>query len=369
MNLLQRRSYATKKVRSVLCILKPVLTTYFQAIISTCRQWRGVGSEFLFRCLYFSDPAKMISLSTFLEATSDPGITSPSWWTRRIHVSRYHPSPSRRTTIENMDHALVSIVSHCPNLEIFVMERPMGSAFGPVVDALATHAFRKLHTVQWNVPGEALAKVIWALDSLPLLVAVHVDLETPVPSIQETANLGSATNLPIMLPFLKQLSLRGYVEEIVEQCAGWDLPALCNLSVDSGTSVQDIPDIVEFLRNHGPNLTLLDLNVSPLLDVRKILMSKSHHLHLQRRLARDATQRRCERTDDPSTRKHHHHRSSWALACLWGGLRCCHRNAGSRAITSNVPLERPQCGGAEQDKFPEAAARQSAQPEHVERSK
>ena len=271
MNMLQRRSYATKKVRSELCILKPVGLTYFQAIISTCRQWRGAGSEFLFRCLYFSDPAKMISLSTFLDVTSDPEITSPSWWTRRIHISRYHPSPSRRATIEDMDQALVSIVSHCPNLEIFVMERPMGSAFGPVVDALATHAFRKLHTVHWNIPGEALAKVIWALDSLPLLIAVHVDFETPVPSIQETANLGSATNLPIMLPFLKQLSLRGYVEEMVEQCTGWDLPALCNLSVDSGTSVQDIPDIVEFLKNHGPNLSLLDLNVSPLLDIRTIL--------------------------------------------------------------------------------------------------
>ncbi|KIM38035.1 hypothetical protein M413DRAFT_448073 [Hebeloma cylindrosporum] len=254
MNVLQRRSYATKK-----------------AIISTCRQWRGVGSEFLFRCLYFSDPAKMISLSTFLDVTSDPQTTSPTWWTRRMHVSRYHPSPSRSATIEDMDTALISVVSQCPNLEIFVIERPMGNAFGPVVDALATHAFRKLHTVQWNVPGEALAKVIWALDSLPLLLAVHLDFETPVPSIHEIANLGSAANLPITLPFLKQLSLRGYVEEIVEQCTDWDLPALCNLSVDSGTSVQDIPDIVEFLKNHGPNLSLLDLNVSPHLDVRTIL--------------------------------------------------------------------------------------------------
>jgi hypothetical protein len=147
----------------------------------------------------------------------------------------------------------------------------MGRAFGPVVDALATYAFRKLHTVQWNVPGEALPKVIWALDSLPLLIAVHVDFDTPVPCTQETANLGSATDLPLQLPFLQQLSLRGYVEEIVEQSTGWDLPALTSLSIDSGTSVQDVPDIVEFLKNHGTNLALLDLNVTPLLDVRTIL--------------------------------------------------------------------------------------------------
>jgi len=46
---------------------------------------------------------------------------------------------------------------------------------GVVVDALATYAFRKLPMVQWKVPGETLAKVIWAIHTLPILIAVHMD--------------------------------------------------------------------------------------------------------------------------------------------------------------------------------------------------
>ncbi|KAF8960422.1 hypothetical protein BDZ97DRAFT_1665771 [Flammula alnicola] len=256
MNLLQRRSYATKK-----------------AIISTCRRWRELGSEFLFRCLHFSDPVKLISLCSILDSSAAASTTTASlgWWTRRIHIARYHPSPSRNVTTEDIENALVSIIQHCPNLEIFVIDRPLGSAFGPVADALANYAYRNLHTVQWNIPGESLAKVIWALNSLPRIVAAHVDIETPVESAQECANLGSAADLHLMLPFLQQLSLRGYVEEFVEQAAGWDLPSLRSFCIDSGTSVHDVPDVVEFLRNHGAELVLLDLNLNPLVDVSTVL--------------------------------------------------------------------------------------------------
>lgn len=242
--------------------------------MSTCRQWRALGAEFLFRCLHFSDPARLIVLCSILESSSAEASTSTSslgWWTRRIHIARYHPSPSRDATIEDIERALVAIIQHCPNLEIFVIERPMGTAFGPVADALANHAYRKLHTVQWNLPGEELAKVIWALNSLPRLVAAHIDIETNVESSQELANLGSASNLRLMLPCLQQLSLRGYIEELVEQATGWDLPALRSFSVDSGTSVNDGPDVIEFLRVHGSELALLDLNLSPLTDIATAL--------------------------------------------------------------------------------------------------
>ncbi|KAF8198534.1 hypothetical protein BJ912DRAFT_951753 [Pholiota molesta] len=257
MNLLQRRSYATKK-----------------AIISTCRQWRSLGAEFLFRCLHFSDPMKLISLASVIDSSSASASTSTAslgWWTRRIHIARYHPSPSHNTTMQDLENAMVSIIEHCPNLEIFVIERPMGSAFGPVADALANHAYRKLHTVQWNLPGADLAKVIWSLNSLPCLVAAQIDIETPVESAQEEAHLGSAGNLHLMLPALQQLSVRGYVEELVDHATGWDLPSLRSFSVDSGMSVHDVPDVVEFLRTHGAELVLLDLNLAALVDVAAVL--------------------------------------------------------------------------------------------------
>ncbi|KAF9479495.1 hypothetical protein BDN70DRAFT_690771 [Pholiota conissans] len=257
LNLLQRRSYATKK-----------------AIMATCRQWRALGAEFLFRFLHFSDPMKLISLASIMDSSSTTASTSTAslgWWTRRIHIARYHPSPIHNMTIQDLENALVSVIKHCPNLEIFVIERPMGSAFGPVADALANHAYRKLHTVQWNVPGGDLGKVIWSLNTLPCLIAVHIDIETAVESSQEVAHLGSAGNLRLMLPALQQLSVRGYVEELVDQAAGWDLPSLLSFSVSSGTSINDVPDVVEFLRNHGAELVLLDLDLAPIVDVAAVL--------------------------------------------------------------------------------------------------
>ncbi|KAF8157206.1 hypothetical protein B0H34DRAFT_658290 [Crassisporium funariophilum] len=257
MNFLQRRSYAMKK-----------------AIISTCRRWRDLGSEFLFRCLYFSDPGKLISLCSILDSSSSTATTATAsygWWTRRIHISRLHPSVSRGFTMADMENALVSIVRHCPNLEVFIVERPMGPAFGPVVDALATYAFKKLQTVQWNIPGESLSKVIWALHSLPYIIAAQIDVETAVPSAQECANLGSATNLHLELQFLQQLSIRGFVEEFLEQATGWHMPALRSFSVDSGAITNDVPDVLEFVTHHGISLVILDINCNQVVDVPSIL--------------------------------------------------------------------------------------------------
>ena len=177
------------------------------------------------------------------------------------------------TVKDNFENALVSIIQHCPNLEIFIVEQPLKGAFGPVADALKTYSSRRLRTVHWNVTGDALSKVIWALDSLPCLVSAHIDIETPVPSDQECAMLGSASNLPLRLSNLQQLSLRGFISEFLEQSEGWDMPSLRIFSIDSGTSQFDTPDVVAFLTAHGLNLVVLDLNLSvdPPLDVPTIL--------------------------------------------------------------------------------------------------
>ena len=176
-------------------------------------------------------------------------------------------------TKDNFENALVSIIQHCPNLEIFIVEQPLKNAFGPVADALKTYASRGLRTVQWNVAGDSLSKVIWALDSLPYLISAHIDIETPVPSDQECAKLGSATDLPLRLSHLQQLSLRGFMTEFLEQAAGWDMPSLRSFAIDSGISQYDTPDVIAFLTSHGLNLIFLDLNLNmdPPIDLPTVL--------------------------------------------------------------------------------------------------
>jgi hypothetical protein len=170
--------------------------------------------------------------------------------------------------MDDMENALISIIRQCPNLEIFVVDWPMGSTFGPVADALATFCSRSLRTVHWNVPAAASPKVIWALDSLPYILAAHVDFEVPA---DETVNLGAASNVHLTLPNLQQLSLRGYFQEFLEQATGWSIPALKNVAFDCGNSRSDQPDAVEFLTYHGAELIFLDLYCIPPLDVPQIL--------------------------------------------------------------------------------------------------
>ena len=245
-----------------------------------------MGFECLFHCLYLRDPERLNSLCAILDSSSSIATTVTSscgWWTRRIHVSRFYITPlytalnaarkSVSTTKDNFENSLISIIQHCPNLEIFIVEQPLKSAFGPIADALKTYASRGLRTVQWNVTGDALSKVIWALDSLPHLISAHIDIETPVPSDQECARLGSATDLPLRLSRLQQLSLRGLMTEFLEQSVGWDMPSLRSFAIDSGISQYDTPDVVAFLTSHGLNLVFLDmnLNVDPPVDVPTIL--------------------------------------------------------------------------------------------------
>ena len=228
----------------------------------------------------------MNSLCAILDSSSSITTTVTSsygWWTKRIHISRFYISPfytamaMARDCIssikDNFENALVSIIQHCPNLEIFIVEQPLKGAFGPVADALKTYSSRRLRTVHWNVTGDALSKVIWALDSLPCLITAHIDIETPVPSDQECAMLGSASDLPLRLSNLQQLSLRGFITEFLEQSVGWDMPSLRIFSIDSGISQYDTPDVVAFLTTHGLNLVVLDLNlnVDPPVDVPTIL--------------------------------------------------------------------------------------------------
>ena len=170
----------------------------------------------------------------------------------------------------DLENALMSVIRHCPNLEIFIVEWPMGNTFGPVVDTLATYAAKSLRTVHWNVPREAVSKVIWALDSLPRILSVHIHFETAADD-PETVHLGSASDLTLSLPHLQQLSLRGHFQEFLEQATGWSIPGLRSFSFDYGNYRTDQPDAVAFLASHGAKLIFLDLNCIPALDLPCIL--------------------------------------------------------------------------------------------------
>ncbi|KAH7873794.1 hypothetical protein F5879DRAFT_944943 [Lentinula edodes] len=262
-NIIQRRSYATKK-----------------AIMLTCRTWRRLGSEFLYRCLFFDNPSRLHLLCRILE--SDVNIKNESeqssvglgWWTKRIHLTRYYASPNRGASQDDMCNALTTIVKHCPNLSIFVVEWPMPSAtFGLVADSLFKYTRKALHTVHWHVSAEAIPKIIWALDSLPLVLAAHIEFDPPTHTteIHESLHLGSAQNVALNLPYLQQLTLRGSFSEFLEQAVDWILPGLRNLSIDCGNSRSETPDIVGFLERHGDKLKVLDINSIPPLEVPDIL--------------------------------------------------------------------------------------------------
>ncbi|KAI6017129.1 hypothetical protein EDC04DRAFT_2576873 [Pisolithus marmoratus] len=244
-NIIQRRSYATKK-----------------AIIRTCKRWRQLGTEFLVRCLFFDDPTKLRDLRHILDRD-----TSLGWWVRRLHIT--HFLNGRGPTMDDFEEPLLAILAQTPNLEIFIVDWPMSTAFGAIADTLRTYC-HSLRTAYWHVPSELISKVIWALESLPNLISVHLTFDAALKE-PDTITLGSAESVKLTLPHLQQLFLKGFCQEFMEQAAGWTLPMLKSFSFDFGANTHDMPDVVGFLAQHGATLLFLDLNCIPALDIRTIL--------------------------------------------------------------------------------------------------
>jgi hypothetical protein len=235
-------------------------TSFAKAIISTCKSWQRIGSEFLFRCLFFDEASKMRALCTLFD--SEPALGR---WTRRIHLDLL----TRWSGMNDLDSAVLPLlIQHCPNLEILMITREIYHPFGSMVDTLSTYCSTSLQTVHWSLQIEELPKVIWALDSLPSLVSVHIGFHQ---SSWEDYHLGAANNIVLDLPNLRQLSLSGPVEEFMEQACGWNMPSLKSFSLDRGHVRIEQPDIVEFLTHHGSQLTFLDIYSIPAYDVARIL--------------------------------------------------------------------------------------------------
>ncbi|KAI1793902.1 hypothetical protein LXA43DRAFT_181031 [Ganoderma leucocontextum] len=243
-NSAQRQSCATKK-----------------AIMNTCRNWRRLGYEFYYRSLFFSNPRNIQRVCALMDTTKDLGK-----WTRRLHVTRYFASGG--SSVETIQNSLVAIIRHCPKLEVFIMNWPLSVSFSAVANALCIYSHQTLRVLQINIPTPSLAKLIYMLQCLPKLETVHIEFEGSPP---EHIPLGAAGDLELTLPCLQHLALRGSFQDFVEQATAWHLPALKLVSLDFVNYREDFPDIIEFLTEHGQQLTFLDLNCIPPPDVAAIL--------------------------------------------------------------------------------------------------
>jgi len=255
-----RNSYRTKK-----------------AILLTCKRFREVGWELMFRCLYFNSPARLLDMCVLLESSLAEATTVTSslgWWTRRLQVSRYSTREFEEQNITNDDvrNAFVTIISHCPNLEVFHVDWPMKEAFGPVADALKMFSRKNLRSVTWVVPSSALNKVVFALDALRGVVNAHIEFEASSSNGDEdrVPKLGAAGGLQLNLG-IRQLSVRGYAQAFLEQACEWSMPSLKTFIIDSGMNKTEDPDLASFLKHHGDGLEFLDLNTGFRLPIAQLL--------------------------------------------------------------------------------------------------
>lgn len=238
----------------------------------TSRQWYRIAYHLLFESLFLADPSRLPALCFVLDRHAWLG-----WYVKRLHLIRFYAP--QRLTITHIEHMLVSVIHQCPNLELFTVEWAITPSFSAIADSLTTFSSKTLRSIHWTIAPTSLARLIWALDSLPALVSLSIDFEAPNAS-DETAEeqaeeasllLGSASQISLMFSCLEQLSLRGASQDFLEQAAGWSLPVLQGFSLDFVASRHDLPDILEFLKQHGSQLYFLDLNTIPALDLSSIL--------------------------------------------------------------------------------------------------
>jgi hypothetical protein len=233
------------------------LSAHHQAIISTCKQWRQIGFEGFFRHLYLSHATKVVGLCALLDSPSVLDTTSSyGRWTKKIHVGPYIFPGTDSTSVEEYEESIIAVIRHCPKVELFIIERQLGSSFGPIMDALVLYASGHLHTIQLDIQGGFVPKVIWGLSSLPCIIAAHINIET---NVQVPSPLIAEEIACPKLPYLQQIFLRGYVGSLLKQLGGCDLPSLRIFTLEDGINSHDSPNIEEFLRHHGSNLVLLDL--------------------------------------------------------------------------------------------------------------
>ena len=235
------------------------MTGSTQVILSTCKRWHHIAGEFLFNHIAVFRPPLMQPLYRVL--ANEPHLGT---YARNIYLGG--PTIPEVESLE----ILVSIIQHCPNVDTMIISWPLTPTFSAAIaDALLSFTSKKIRTLCWNMSSSAQPKVIWALNALrKSLTSLCLEFEAPT---GENNPLGSAGNLNLSLPHLQTLSLRGSFQDFLEQFTDWTLPVLHHVTLDFGLNRNDLPDVDEFCKQHGTNLTFLDLNCLLTLDVAAIL--------------------------------------------------------------------------------------------------
>jgi hypothetical protein len=229
--------------------------------MSTCKLWRNIGAEYLFRTLFFQDYKRLRNFRVTLN--SEPQLGR---WTRKLHFNLRSVPPD---SIADIGDTITSIIQQCRKLEIAILNRSLAPIFPRIANALCDRNRRSLRVVHWEVPGESVQKVIATLSGLPYLTSIHLELARP--GAEAEVHLGSVAGLGLRLPHLQDLSLVGFLEDLLEHAIRWELPSLSSLALDFGFEREDLPDVLEFLKQHGLNLTSFDVTSIIPLNVPAVL--------------------------------------------------------------------------------------------------
>lgn len=225
-----------------------------------------LGYEYMYRTIYLSDRRQLQKLCHILDANSSLGH-----YVRAIYIYDDDRLGSTKLNALGMDDCLVSLVRHCPNLQHFIVVPELDPAsFLSVADALRTYCTSSLKLLQWRLFFSVQGKVPQVLRTMRHLVALQIELSYP-PSETTGSFAGIRQLVDVCFPHLRQICLRGAIQDFVEQIATWEMPVLAHLTLDFKLCQNDFPDLNEILATHGPQLDLLDINALPTLDVPTIL--------------------------------------------------------------------------------------------------
>lgn len=219
----------------------------------TCRSWARIGTEFMYRSILVSNVNRLRELCTIFDENSNLG-----WWTKGLYIYSDSREGIRDLSVSRMDDCVISLVRHFPNLQIFIVDPPIGPSFSNVADAVRTYA-RSLKSLQWKIPYEIQSKIVPAIVCMQDLVALEIHLSHPVTESEGTLP-GIRALVDISFPHLRELNVCGAVQDLVEHIGSWHMPQLCSLKIDFKYSRDDFPDIVEALATYGPQLRTLDIN-------------------------------------------------------------------------------------------------------------
>lgn len=220
----------------------------------------------MYRSILIGDPKRLHILAETFDKNTKLG-----WWAKAIYVYIDERLGIRDLNVVGMDDCVVSLIRHCPNLQVFIVDPQIESgSFLPIADALRTYCSSSLRSVQWKLAYHAQSKLIPALLGLRNLVSLQIDLSYPLEEMSSTLP-GMRKISGVSFPHLKELSLQGAIQDFAEQVALWEMPELTSLFLDFKACRHDFPDLIEVLEEHAAQLETLSINAVPTLDVKSIL--------------------------------------------------------------------------------------------------